>query len=102
MLKFRPDARIVAHHGNVKDSSFDVDFVRTFDVVLNGLDNLEARKHVNRLCLAAEVPLIESGTTGYLGQVTAHVRGRTACFECNPKPVPKSHPICTLRDTPDK
>ena len=82
MLKFRPDARIVAHHGNVKDSSFDVDFVRTFDVVLNGLDNLEARKHVNRLCLAAEVPLIESGTTGYLGQVTAHVRGQTACFEC--------------------
>jgi ubiquitin-like 1-activating enzyme E1 B len=29
-------------------------------------------------------------------------RGETACFECNPKPVPKSHPICTLRDTPDK
>ena len=102
MLKFRPDARIVAHHGNVKDSSFDVTFVKSFDVVLNGLDNLEARKHVNRLCLAAEVPLIESGTTGYLGQVTAHVRGQTACFECNPKPVPKSHPICTLRDTPDK
>ena len=37
--------------------------------VLNGLDNLEARKHVNRLCLAAEVPLVESGTQGYLGQV---------------------------------
>jgi ubiquitin-like 1-activating enzyme E1 B len=24
---------------------------------------------VNRLCLAAEVPLVESGTTGFLGQV---------------------------------
>lgn len=102
MLKFRPGANIVAHHGNVKDSKFDVDFVRRFDVVLNGLDNLEARKHVNRLCLAADVPLVESGTTGYLGQVTVHVRKRTACFECNPKPTPKSHPICTLRDTPDK
>ena len=102
VLKFRPDARIVAHHGNVKDTDFDVDFIRSFHVVLNGLDNLEARKHVNRLCLAAEVPLVESGTTGYLGQVTTHVRGTTACFECNPKPVPKSHPICTLRDTPDK
>ena len=50
----------------------------------------------------ADVPLVESGTTGYLGQVTVHVRKRTACFECNPKPTPKSHPICTLRDTPDK
>ena len=25
-----------------------------------------------------------------------------ACFECTPKPAAKSHPICTLRDTPDK
>jgi molybdopterin/thiamine biosynthesis adenylyltransferase len=36
---------------------------------MNGLDNLDARRHVNRLCLAAEVPLVESGTTGFLGQV---------------------------------
>lgn len=36
------------------------------------------------------------------GQVTVHIRGETACFECTPKPAPKSHPICTLRDTPDK
>ena len=32
--------------------------LRRYNVVLNGLDNLEARKHVNRLCLAAEVPLV--------------------------------------------
>jgi molybdopterin/thiamine biosynthesis adenylyltransferase len=30
----------------------------------------DARRHVNRLCCAANVPLIESGTAGYLGQVT--------------------------------
>ena len=29
-----------------------------------------ARNHVNRMCLAADVPLIESGSAGYLGQVT--------------------------------
>ena len=44
MLKFRPNAKIEAHHGNVKESRFDVEFLRRFDVVLNGLDNLEARK----------------------------------------------------------
>ena len=32
-------------------------------------DDSEARKHVNRLCVAAGVPAIESGTAGYLGQV---------------------------------
>lgn len=57
--------------GNVKDRQYNVDFFRRFDCVLNGLDNLEARRHVNRLCLAAGVPLVESGTAGYLGQVRA-------------------------------
>lgn len=46
-----------------------MDFFKGFNVVLNGLDNLDARRHVNRLCLAADVPLVESGTTGFLGQV---------------------------------
>ena len=104
-LKFRPGVSLAieAHHGNVKDEKFDIAFVKGFDVVLNGLDNLEARKHVNRLCLAAEIPLVESGTTGYLGQVTVHEGNKSnACFECSPKPTPKSHPICTLRDTPEK
>lgn len=61
----------VCAQGNVNESRFDVDFFRRFDCVLNGLDNLEARRHINRLCLAAEVPLVESGTAGYLGQVCA-------------------------------
>ncbi|KAH9297835.1 hypothetical protein KI387_029517 [Taxus chinensis] len=68
ILKFKPDMNIVAYHANVKDPEFNVDFFKQFNVVLNGLDNLDARRHVNRLCLAAEVPLVESGTTGYLGQ----------------------------------
>ena len=29
-----------------------------------------ARNHVNRLCLAAGVTLVESGSAGYLGQVS--------------------------------
>ena len=40
-----------------------------FVLVLNALDNRAARSHVNRMCLAADVPLVESGTAGYLGQV---------------------------------
>ena len=76
MLKFRPSARIVAHHANVKEPQFDVRFFERFAVVLNGLDNLEARRHVNRLCLAAGVPLVESGTAGYLGQARRRRRRR--------------------------
>ncbi|MEW5318053.1 MAG: hypothetical protein WDW38_009306 [Sanguina aurantia] len=99
---FKPDVRITPHYANVKDPRFDVDFFKGFDLVLNGLDNLDARRHVNRLCLAAGTPLVESGTSGYVGQVTVHVKGASECFECSAKPVAKSFPICTLRNTPDK
>ncbi|KAL5062452.1 hypothetical protein RYX36_024189 [Vicia faba] len=47
---------------------FDVDFFKEFNVVLNGLENLDARRHVNRMCLVADVSLVESGTNGFLGQ----------------------------------
>lgn len=102
VLKFRPDMNIAAYHSNVKDPEFDVDFFKRFNVVLNGLDNLDARRHVNRLCLAAGVPLVESGTTGYLGQVTVHLKGQTECYECQPKPAPKTYPVCTITSTPSK
>ncbi|EEC82353.1 SUMO-activating enzyme subunit 2 isoform X2 [Oryza sativa Japonica Group] len=102
VLKFRPNINITSYHANVKDAQFNVEFFKQFNVVLNGLDNLDARRHVNRLCLAAEVPLVESGTTGFLGQVTVHVKGKTECYECQPKPVPKSYPVCTITSTPSK
>ncbi|PNY07211.1 SUMO-activating enzyme subunit 2 [Trifolium pratense] len=102
VLKFRPKINITSYHANVKDPDFNVDFFKQFNVVLNGLDNLDARRHVNRLCLAADVPLVESGTTGFLGQVTVHVKGRTECYECHPKPAPKTYPVCTITSTPSK
>jgi len=100
--QLRPSARIVAHHGNVKDSKFGVPFVSQFDVVINALDNLEARRHVNRLCLAAEKPLLEAGSTGHLGQVTVIRKDQTECFECQAKPTQKVYPYCTIRSTPEK
>ena len=36
----------------------------------NVISQSAARNHVNRMCLAADIPLVESGTAGYLGQVT--------------------------------
>lgn len=33
---------------NVKEARFGLDYVRGFDIVLNGLDNMDARRHVNR------------------------------------------------------
>ncbi|KAH8109913.1 hypothetical protein DFH11DRAFT_840626 [Phellopilus nigrolimitatus] len=99
---FNPAVRITPVHANIKEPQFDVAWFRGFDLVLNALDNLDARRHVNKMCLAAGVPLVESGTAGYLGQVQPILKGRTECFDCLPKPVPKTFPVCTIRSTPSQ
>ena len=100
--KFRPTANLVAHHANIKDQEYSVEWFSTFRMVFNALDNIDARRHVNRMCLAADVPLIESGTTGFNGNVQVIKKGQTACYDCKDKPVPKSFPVCTVRSTPSQ
>jgi ubiquitin-like 1-activating enzyme E1 B len=92
----------VPSYGNVCDNSkFNVQFVAQFDLVLNALDNVVARRRVNRLCLAAGVPLVEAGTTGYLGQVNVIDKASNiACYECKTQETQKVYPICTIRSTP--
>ncbi|KAJ6095942.1 ubiquitin-like activating enzyme [Penicillium sp. IBT 16267x] len=98
--KFRPKAKLEAYHANVMDKRFNVEWFQSFNLVFNALDNLAARRHVNHMCLAAAVPLIESGTTGFNGQVQVIEKGTTECYDCNPKETPKTHPICTIRSSP--
>ncbi|KAJ3758524.1 hypothetical protein EV360DRAFT_43688 [Lentinula raphanica] len=99
---FNPNAKITPIFGNIKDEEYDVNWFKGFGVVLNALDNLDARRHVNKMCMAAGVPLVESGTAGYLGQVQPLVKDATECFDCIPKPTPKSFPVCTIRSTPSQ
>ncbi|CAO2650704.1 Nn.00g019960.m01.CDS01 [Neocucurbitaria sp. VM-36] len=100
--KFNPNVKIEAYHENIKDGRFNVAWFKTFGIVFNALDNLEARRHVNKMCLAADVPLIESGTTGFNGQVQVIKKGETECYDCTPKDPPKSFPVCTIRSTPSQ
>ncbi|KAG9016686.1 E1 ubiquitin-activating protein uba2 [Tulasnella sp. 427] len=113
---FNPSCKITPIHGNIKEDQFDVNWFKSFDIVLNALDNLgksrpgfstglgspntHARRHVNKMCMAANIPLVESGTAGYLGQVQPILRDSTECFDCMPKPTPKTFPVCTIRSTP--
>ncbi|KAM0398967.1 hypothetical protein ACHAO7_002934 [Fusarium culmorum] len=100
--RFNPNVKIVAHHANIKDYQFTVAWFQQFRIAFNALDNLEARRHVNKMCLASDVPLIESGTTGFNGQVQVIKKGVTACYDCTPKEAPKSFPVCTIRSTPNQ
>ncbi|KRT81872.1 hypothetical protein AMK59_5927 [Oryctes borbonicus] len=102
VLNYNPLLNVKAYHDSITTSDYGVNFYKNFDLVLNALDNRTARNHVNRMCLAADVPLIESGTSGYTGQVELIKKGYTQCYECQPKPPQKSFPGCTIRNTPSE
>lgn len=52
---------------------------------MNALDNRVARNHVNRMCLAANVPLVETGTAGYAGQVNENFTKQSKSFKLKSK-----------------
>ncbi|KAG1456510.1 hypothetical protein G6F56_006814 [Rhizopus delemar] len=88
-LKFNPSVNITSLQANIKDAQFNVQWYKQFTMVLNALDNL-----------AADTPLVESGTQGYLGQAYVIKKDETECFDCQPKPTPTTYPVCTIRSTP--
>lgn len=100
--KFNPNVKLVAYHANIKDKQFNLEWFSSFNLVFNALDNMEARRHVNKMCLAVDIPLVESGTTGFKGQVQVIKKGKTACYDCTPKTTPISYPVCTIRSTPSQ
>lgn len=101
-LSFNPNVNIIAHHDSVISNDYGVSYFKQFNIVMNALDNRVARNHVNRMCLAANVPLVETGTAGYAGQVELIKKGLTQCYECQPKAPQKTFPGCTIRNTPSE
>ncbi|KAG5486427.1 hypothetical protein LSCM4_07355 [Leishmania orientalis] len=92
---------IVAYHDNVKADRYDDAFYRQFAVVLSALDNVSARQHVNRMCMRNSIPLIESGTMGYNGQVQPILKDVYECYDCRPKPPEaKTFAVCTIHARP--
>lgn len=80
-----------------------IDQFVSHDLVLNALDNFEARRYVNRVCLAYDIPLIDSGSTGTSGQVVPLCpMAGSECYDCREQPIVKSFPVCTIRLTPEK
>ncbi|ETW35267.1 hypothetical protein PFTANZ_04010 [Plasmodium falciparum Tanzania (2000708)] len=90
---------------NINAYTFDVctmksSDIKKYDYVINALDNIKARKYVNKLCIMEKKVLIEAGSTGYNGQVYPIYYNHTKCYSCEEKPKNKTYAICTIRQTP--
>lgn len=97
------DCKLIPHHGNIMNTElFPISWWSSFDYIYNALDNVEARTYVNLIALFLKKPLMESGTTGFQGQVLPIYPYQSECFDCIPKDTPTTYPVCTIRSTPSK
>ena len=105
-----PGVKINWHTDPVQ--KFSEDFFRQFQVIIAGLDNVEARRWVNSMvhqlseanCPEDEVScfLIDGGTEGFQGQARVIVPYTTACYECTMDQLPPddTFPLCTIKEIP--
>jgi molybdopterin/thiamine biosynthesis adenylyltransferase len=52
------------------------------DVVVDGLDSMEARYLINRACVKKSTPYIYCGAITTLGNISTIIPGKTPCLEC--------------------
>ncbi|EGF81957.1 hypothetical protein BATDEDRAFT_19117 [Batrachochytrium dendrobatidis JAM81] len=69
--------------------------------VTNALDNVDARKYVDRRCVFFSKPLLESGTLGTKGNTQVVIPHLTESYSSSQDPPEKSIPICTLKNFPN-
>jgi len=108
-----PGVNITPFFGKIQDK--DEEYYRNFNIIIAGLDSIEARRFINALLINmvdidsegnidpdTVIPLIDGGTEGFKGQARVIIPRITSCFECSLDSFPPqvNYPICTIANTP--
>ncbi|MFW9784983.1 MAG: ThiF family adenylyltransferase [Candidatus Heimdallarchaeota archaeon] len=74
------------------------------DVIIGGLDSMNARLNLNAQCIRFRKPLVDGGVSGYHGHIYTIFPYQNACYECNPLPIGESDEMaaCTVVGIPRK
>jgi ubiquitin-activating enzyme E1 len=82
------------------ENVFNDSFWDSFDVVLNALDNVNARLYVDSRCVYFQKPLLESGTLGTKCNTQMVIPHLTENYGASRDPPEKQAPMCTLHSFP--
>ncbi|SPO31553.1 related to ubiquitin-activating enzyme [Ustilago trichophora] len=103
-----PGVKITPYHGKIQDK--DEKYYMQFNIVICGLDSVEARRWINATLVnivdedepESLKPLIDGGTEGFKGQARVILPTITSCYECSLDMLNKqtTYPICTIANTP--
>ena len=80
-MEINPDVHAKAFVSNIIDD-VGLGVFRRMDVVLGGLDNREARLHINQSCYKVNRPWIDGAIEALSGFARVFIPGHGACYEC--------------------
>ncbi|KAK6234582.1 hypothetical protein QUC31_018368 [Theobroma cacao] len=86
--------------GPETENVFDDTFWENLTVVVNALDNVNARLYVDQRCLYFQKPLLESGTLGAKCNTQMVIPHLTENYGASRDPPEKQAPMCTVHSFP--
>ncbi|KAK1821314.1 NEDD8 activating enzyme [Friedmanniomyces endolithicus] len=108
VMKRCPGCKVTPYVGKIQDK--DEDYYMQFNIVICGLDSIEARRWINATLVSmvdeenpeSLKPLIDGGTEGFKGQSRVVLPTLTSCLECQlDMHAPRAAvPLCTLATIP--
>lgn len=108
VMKRVPGVKVTPYYGKIQDKGDD--YYLQFNLVICGLDSVEARRWINATLVnlvdpanpESLKPLIDGGTEGFKGQARVILPTVSSCYECSLDMLnkPTTFPICTIANTP--
>lgn len=104
-LKINKEMNIKEFQLLVNDCSrniFDDEFFEKQNIVISAVDNISARKYIDKLCVFYNKIFIDSGTQGTTANSDIYYPNKTICFNDLNVKEKKAVPMCTLKNFPTK
>ncbi|CAI5449149.1 unnamed protein product [Caenorhabditis angaria] len=105
VTSFNSDVRIQSlaeRVGADTENIFTDEFFDELNGVANALDNVDARRYMDRRCVYYRLPLLESGTMGTKGNTQVVYPYLTESYSSSVDPPEKEIPVCTLKNFPNE
>ena len=102
LAEINPNITIKGYYTSLE--RLDPALYQAADVVIGGLDSMNARLNLNAQCVRFKKPLVDGGVSGYHGHVYTIFPYQNACYECYPIPEGETDDMaaCTVVGVPRK
>ena len=87
---------------NETENKFNDEFFSRFDLIVNALDNVEARRYMDERCVQNQKPLFDSGTLGTKGHTQVIIPFKTKSYNDFIDAPQEDYPQCTIHSFPSK